>query len=329
MDLPVTIDVDIGQVRREVQRLATAIGFDSPAIAELSIVATELATNLVRHQTVDGRISLAAVDDQYGPGIEIVSTDRGPGIADVAAACRDHYSTLGPRGCGLGAVRRLMDEFDVASQVSPGNQPGTVVWTRKRVQRSEPHFTSSVYSRPHPGELANGDSSLVIEDSCGLLIAVADGLGHGPEAATASQAAVEHIRENKDRDIGELIDEVHTVLHGTRGAALTIARVCVADCMLIHAGIGNVQARLYPRGQSSLVARPGTLGAGAPRRARVNKATWPGNGTLVIHTDGLGSKWGLDEELLQRPVSEIGHHLLSNHASRRDDATVVVARQVP
>jgi len=84
----------------------------------------ELTTNLVVHNTIEGKISVRKTGDRRGAGIEIVARDSGPGIANVELALQDGHSTGGSLGCGLGTARRLADDFDIQSGLSTPQQPG-------------------------------------------------------------------------------------------------------------------------------------------------------------------------------------------------------------
>lgn len=112
--IPVVADGDAGAARRAARALALRLGFDEAGAEAVALSVTELATNLLRY-AVEGEIALAAVEGARGPGVQIESRDRGPGMADVGRAMEDGYSTGGGLGGGLGAVRRLMDEFEIAS----------------------------------------------------------------------------------------------------------------------------------------------------------------------------------------------------------------------
>ena len=195
----VRCESDVGHVRRGAQRVAEDLGFDSRAVSEIGTAHTELATNLIRHQAVDGRIVLQRIDGEDGLGIECIVQDFGPGIEDPKAALRDYETTLDrSMGCGLGVVRRLMDEFDLYTRASSdlaGPSPtlwgpaGTLITTRKYL-RAAPEigrFACSAATRPHPRETFNGDDSLILFRDDDLLIAVADELGHGEDAADASR----------------------------------------------------------------------------------------------------------------------------------------------
>lgn len=329
----VRTDNDVGHVRREVARMAGAAGLESKATDEIAIAVTELATNLVRHQTIDGELVVSEISHDARTGLEIIARDRGPGIADPGRAMTDRWSSKGTSGCGLGAVKRLMDEFDIQSQTSTdaGSPPiGTVVTARKWVTTAPGplQFVHSANSRPIPGETANGDGFFVHEQDGDLLVAVVDGLGHGPEANIASTAAINHVSANPTMELEKLLGELHSVLSGTRGAAISLLRISAAENRLSHVGIGNVATRLYPTGGSHFLTRPGIVGMGTYSRPRLTELPWPRNGTLIVHSDGLSPKWDIREfpENCTENVLSLGHKLMRDFADSNDDATVVVVR---
>jgi anti-sigma regulatory factor (Ser/Thr protein kinase) len=114
--------LDVFLARWAVQRVAAQIGFAKTASAELAIVVSELSTNILKYG-VRGEISLARVEDPArGTAIEITAEDEGPPLADLELALRDGWGDRGPIdpshlrrggiGAGLGAIRRLTDEFE-------------------------------------------------------------------------------------------------------------------------------------------------------------------------------------------------------------------------
>jgi serine/threonine-protein kinase RsbT len=123
----VATQADVEAVRRASRALAAAAGFNRVGIEEVALAVSELATNLVRYGH-GGLIHLRPLARESRKGLEVESRDDGPGIADLARAMEDGYSTGGGLGGGLGGVRRLMDEFEIAS--APG---GTRVVGRKWV----------------------------------------------------------------------------------------------------------------------------------------------------------------------------------------------------
>ena len=125
----IAVDVNdasgVGGARREAAAVAEQSGLKEADGGRVALVATELATNLVKHGG-GGEILVGAYEDGDGSGVEVLALDRGPGIANLAACLEDGYSSAGTAGNGLGAVFRQSDMVEVASW--PG--VGTAVLTR-------------------------------------------------------------------------------------------------------------------------------------------------------------------------------------------------------
>lgn len=102
--------LDVPPARAAARTLLQALRFDRLAEAAVLLAVTELATNLVRYGQ-GGALHLQAVTTERGAGVEVLSRDHGPGIADPRRALEDGYSTGGGLGSGLPGVRRLMDSF--------------------------------------------------------------------------------------------------------------------------------------------------------------------------------------------------------------------------
>ena len=121
LTLPVQDATQIGAARRLAVTAAGALGISEVEAGEVALVATELATNLVRHAG-GGELLVRPLTRGGDAGLEIVALDRGPGMADVGEALRDGYSTAGTKGAGLGAVRRLSDRFEVVLDTGRGHR---------------------------------------------------------------------------------------------------------------------------------------------------------------------------------------------------------------
>jgi serine/threonine-protein kinase RsbT len=116
---------DVAAIRRSARSLAGDVGFDLHDSERIAIATTEVATNLVRHAG-GGHIAISPIMGACGAGIQIMSTDHGPGIRDVEQALRDGFSTAGGLGSGLPAVHRLMDELAIET-----GDRGTTIVARK------------------------------------------------------------------------------------------------------------------------------------------------------------------------------------------------------
>lgn len=110
------------------RELASALGFSVVDRTRIEIVVLELSRNLLVHAQ-GGTLALNRVDDEaYGLGFAVEAHDSGPGIADIALALQDGYSTASTLGAGLPGVRRLMDEFSITSTPGVGTSVRTVKW---------------------------------------------------------------------------------------------------------------------------------------------------------------------------------------------------------
>ena len=115
---------DIAVATRQARQRALALGFAPAQSYYIATAASELAANLYIHAG-GGEFEVSGLADHAG--LEIVTTDQGPGIADIDLALQEGYSTAGGLGCGLPGVKRLMDEMVIESKIGIG----TVVKVRK------------------------------------------------------------------------------------------------------------------------------------------------------------------------------------------------------
>jgi anti-sigma regulatory factor (Ser/Thr protein kinase) len=320
--IPVHEVSQVGEARRMATRMAQSIGLSETRQAEAAIVATELATNLVRHAG-NGRMLVQTLRAPAGDCVEFLAIDSGPGIADLHRCMRDGFSSKGTAGTGLGAIRRLSREFDAYS--TPGK--GTAVLARIMADDRIPHgpFAHGAVSIPAPHESVCGDAWSVRENDGCLAVMVADGLGHGALAAEAARRAIVAFTTDPFADAGRILENAHQSVRGSRGAAVACAQV-TAGGQVRHAGMGNIETSLVSgTGRRGLAAQNGTIGVEI-RKVLSSDATWPDLGVLVMHSDGLTSRWSFDAYpgLLVRHPGIIASVLARDFLRGRDDATVVV-----
>jgi anti-sigma regulatory factor (Ser/Thr protein kinase) len=320
-----------GEARRLAVSLCRDLGFAEPRTGRVALVVTELATNLLKHTAgAGGDLVFRSVEEAGATGLDILSLDRGPGIANIGASLRDGCSTSASSGTGLGAIRRQSSAFDIFS--SPGR--GTAVFSR--IWRGEPpEFprTPSVGAvcLPVHGEEAYGDAWAMRAAGDATLFMLADGLGHGPDAAAASKLAVAIFEKQVSRRPSELVDLIHAGLRSTRGAAVVVVELALGMRVVRFAGLGNISGLILSAGTSrSMVSYNGTAGVEA-RRIQEFTYPWPEGGLLVLHSDGVGTHWSLEEYpgLAQKDPALIAGVLFRDHQRSRDDSTVVVAKERP
>lgn len=325
----VTEASQVAEARRRATSVARALGFGETATGRVALVATELATNLVKYAT-NGEILIGSYERGDETGVEIMALDRGEGLADAQKALSDGHSTGGSAGIGLGAIRRLSRTFDIFS--SPGR--GVAVLSRvcpseTKVLPADPrHPDFGVATVPLRGEVANGDAYCLRPNGGGWTLIVADGLGHGPDAARASSEAVRVFRDHEDEQPTAILAAVHAGLRSTRGGAVSVARYDVGKALLTFCGVGNVAGTIVEGGRSrGTVVLAGTAGHNARRLQAFEYPLAPG-GLFVLCSDGIGSGWNLGDYpgLTAAHPALMAAILYRDHARARDDATVAVVR---
>lgn len=327
--VPVAEKSQVGEARRAAVRVAEGAGLSETDCGKVAIVVTELANNLARYAR-QGRIFVQALPMvARRTAIEIVSIDRGPGMADVDRCLEDGFSTGGTPGNGLGAVRRLSDEFDIDS----GTESGTVILSRIGsglaigVGR---RFQWAAVSVPAPRETVCGDTWRVEEREDEIRVMIADGLGHGPLAREAAEAAGVSFDDSPSGGPKAFLQMAHPKLQSTRGAAVAAGYASASAGTFAYAGVGNIAGTLLTTTERrGLMSRNGTLGA-QMRTVHQQEYPWPAGWLLVMHSDGIQSRWTLDHRpgLFSRHPAVIAAVLLRDFARGPDDATVLVVRQL-
>ena len=185
-------------------------------------------------------------------------------------------------------------------------------------------------SRARAGEIESGDRYVVAMHADGAVMAVADGLGHGAEAALASELAVRTVERHAAEPLVDIVRRCHKSLLRTRGVALSLARWDARDRLLTWIGVGNVEGLVMSANGGSvppshrLVMRGGVVGVRLPALL-VSPVAVERTGLLILATDGIASGFeqGLDPSQLPKTVAD---RILADHSRGTDDAMVLVAR---
>jgi hypothetical protein len=270
------------------------------------------------------------LDDGVLAELELLAIDRGSGMKDVGRCLQDGYSTGGTPGTGLGAVSRLSSTFDLFS--APGQ--GTVVLSRTARQAGASSSPAPAWSLEFgavcialAGEIECGDTWRIADDGARVGMLVADGLGHGPLAAKAAQAAAKAYGERPFDEPTALMNCLHQALSGGRGAAVACARLRPGDLRVDYAGVGNICGTVATRERSrGMVSHNGTLGV-QKLRTQQFEYEWALDSRVVMHSDGLSARWTLAAYpgLFGRHPAVVAAVLYRDFSRKRDDATVLVA----
>lgn len=322
---PIKSPEDVGALRRAVSAIAARQPHLGSGKAEL--VATELASNLLRHARPGGYVLFRPTVD----GVELISVDSGPGMSSGnspdSGSPSPEPSTSG-LGAGLPSILRRATDHDCYS-----NAQGTVTLVRLGGSRREAvaRWSYGAVNVPLGGSGPSGDAWAVRDDRL-LAALVIDGLGHGEEAAVAAQAAVDSFNRSEVSDPAAFLRRAHEAMRGTRGA---VAAACVIDAekgRLTFAGAGNVMGEIVRRGQRQhLISHPGTLGTHlAPPRLQTRTYDWQPQSTVIMCTDGIHSGWAPSAcpGLLDHDPAVIAAVMHRDFTRSTDDATVLVVRDV-
>jgi anti-sigma regulatory factor (Ser/Thr protein kinase) len=339
-------EAQVGTARRAVHTFAKKLGFGETELAEIDIVVQEIGTNAVSYSKVGGWLHFTTALGAE-PGLELFYCDTGPGIYNMDRAIRDGVSTNGTLGAGLGAIRRLMDDFEIYSTVQQtgrltlGQQRrtshGTALLARKwAAGRDAPEHAPDreearrfgVWSRPHPQERVNGDAYCILRRAGRTLLAVTDGLGHGQGAKESADVARDVLDEWMGERPDELLLGVHDALRATRGAVMGITVIDHDAEVFQYAGVGNIAVRVFGTPERvAPISANGTLGLRLSS-IRLWQHPWAEGATVLMMSDGLSESWDIHSYpgLLKRSPQLMAGILMRDYARNEDDATVLVAR---
>lgn len=318
----------IGSSRRMATQFAVEAGADETHAGRVAIVASELATNLVRHAGA-GKLLVQVLDHAGQRVVELVSVDTGPGIRDLSLCLNDGYSTGGTSGNGLGAVRRLSVFFDLYSL--PGK--GTVVVARvalsaqaSKVPRPALDFELGAVSVAYKEEPVCGDAWMLVRNENNVALMVVDGLGHGLPAHEAAMAATAAFNMTPWPPIA-VIQRANEYMSSTRGGSVACALLDRSREVLSYAGVGNISGMLVAERAQGLVSHNGTVGA-QMKRVQNFDYVLAQQSLLVMHSDGVSARWKLGDYpgLIVRHPAVIAAVLYRDFAREHDDATVVALR---
>ena len=328
MLIPVTEPSQAGDARRRAVALAEDLRLDEGCCGAVALAATEMATNLVKHAG-GGHLLLQCIGTNGNSGIRIISVDKGPGIRDIGSALSDGHSTSGTLGSGLGAIQRASTGLHLYSTPSTGTVLSAEFCGREAKQSSKPtKFEIGFVSEPIAGEDVCGDGWAARPSADGFRLMVVDGLGHGVLAADAAREAERIFERSQHDSLTMVLQDTNLALRKTRGAAFGLAQINLERGLLSFVGVGNISASVVAPGVSrSLASHNGILGQ---NMERVQEFTipWNENSVLVMHSDGLASRWDLDRYpgIWSKHPAVVAALLHRDFARGRDDVTVVVAK---
>jgi serine/threonine-protein kinase RsbT len=114
-------------LRNRVKEYAVKIKMGLVNQTKLITAVSELARNMLRYAN-GGEVIVEVVTRGRENGIRLFFIDKGPGIPDITLAMKDGFSTAKSMGLGLPGAKRLVSEFDIASEVNKGTTVTIIKW---------------------------------------------------------------------------------------------------------------------------------------------------------------------------------------------------------
>lgn len=318
-------------LKKEIHAMAVQAGFSERKVGVVDIIVAELVSNLVKHAG-GGQIfaKLLEPDPDHGTGIELITTDSGPGMTDVRRMITDGVSTKNTLGHGLGSIKRLSDFFDIYSQ----KEWGTIALARVFAKSSEGLKNGSKTEirsviLPKPGETACGDGFFHFSDKDHLRLMLGDGLGHGVEAEKAVTAAGEAFLRCEEQDPVEIIRYMNASVKKTRGLVATLAVCDLKKETWRICGVGNIATRVSsPSMIKNYTSYNGIIGLNVPNTLNAQVVTAEKGQYIIMCSDGLRSRWDplRYPGIFRYDLSLLSACLIKDYARNTDDMSVAACK---
>ncbi len=327
--LVISNTAEVIAIRRIAKEMAHDIGFDEREREEISLVVSELASNIVKHAQ-RGSVTLTPVCNKQREGLMIEAEDDGEGFNEYVAM-QDGVSTSGTLGMGLGAVNRLMDEFDI---VAREDCAGTRIVCKRWLHDNSNHgqqcpFEFGVFSRPKPNEMANGDSFIIKHIRGATLVGVIDGVGHGELASHAANAARQYVDRHCELPLLDIFRGVDRACSATRGVVMALAVFDWTQNTFRFASVGNIEVKVFNdnREKSKFIVRRGIIGKHAPQ-PMITENKWHSGDMLALHSDGISSHWHWHDfaHYASHPAQVMAEQIYNATQKDHDDATIVIVK---
>jgi anti-sigma regulatory factor (Ser/Thr protein kinase) len=312
--------------RSEIKRFAVQAGFSTKRFSELEIVVAEITSNLVKHTGSGGTILVKIIDGEV-KGLEIIVIDQGPGMEFINAMMEDGVSTTRTLGQGLGAIRRLSDEFDAYSQKGWGTVMVSRLYNAKFNSKKQLLQTGTVMVSKDNAPFC-GDNYLISRKGNVAHVVVCDGLGHGEAASYASVCCLNAFPATIGNKPAEQIKEIHKEARKTRGAVMYVVHLDLNEKKMTYCGVGNIAVKVLSIGGKTKNCHSynGIVGHSIPGSLHNNSIDWEKNDLLILHSDGLNNRWDMQKYpgILKHDRVLLAAALYKDNCRGTDDALVTV-----
>jgi anti-sigma regulatory factor (Ser/Thr protein kinase) len=319
----------ISLTKKEIHRMAADADFPAKRLGEIDIIVAEISSNLIKHGK-EGELLAGITKTEHQEYLEIIALDNGPGMHDTQRMIEDGVSTTGTLGQGLGAIKRLSDNFELYSIRDWGTILLSRIYKRKpaTMHPSDVSFRSVVVAKT--GEEYCGDGCLMIRKGNVLKVFLGDGLGHGIEANKAVTAAMEVFSNSNEQSPMEMIREMHNEIKKTRGLVASVAFLDLNAKTGRICGVGNIAGKSFSAANvKNHISYNGIIGLNIPTTMKDQELlTGDTNQYLVLCSDGIRSRWEISKYpgVFKHDLSVLAAAIYKDFSRKTDDMSVVVGK---
>ncbi|MCJ8211180.1 ATP-binding protein/SpoIIE family protein phosphatase [Mucilaginibacter sp. RS28] len=317
-------------LKLDIRHKAHEAGFSAQKVAEIDLVLAEMTSNLQKH-AIGGEILSAVKQDEDQLYVEIICIDNGPGIADVSKVLVDGFSSTNTLGNGLGSMKRLADVLEIYSLKGWG----TIILAR--LYKNTPtvkNRVNGIKAYPlvisKPGEKTSGDGFYFKQDKNQVVVMLADGLGHGKDANSAVNAAVDALKDATFDSPSATIRELHQAIRKSRGMVATLAFFDTERQRFEICGVGNIATKLLSTtgADKNHISYNGIIGHNIPATLNSQSYSFNEYNQLILCSDGLKSRWELSKyvNISKYDPMVLAAALYKDFSRRNDDASVVIVK---
>lgn len=316
-------------LKKEIHTLAVTGKFSIKKAGEIDIVVAEMVSNLLKHAK-GGIVLTKLFNNNDRNGMEIICMDEGPGIADISRMMTDGMSTKNTLGHGLGAMKRLSDEFQLYTQKDWGTIILSRIFTKQSEVWSQPAL-AEIRSLlvPKPGLTICGDGFYTVTTPEHIKLFLGDGLGHGIEANKAVVKAGEAFMECTETSPGNIIRYIDESVKRTRGLVGAVAVFDLQQKKWSMCGVGNINTRIISAGKSkTYMPYNGIIGLNVPNTLNEQAVLHEYGQHIVMCSDGIKSRWDLARHpaILRYDLSLIAAVIMKDFARYTDDMSVAICK---
>ncbi len=319
-------------IQKAATKRAEKIGMSLHDLNELEIIIRELVTNVQNHGGRAGHIVISHQTDSKSNSIIIDVVDKGPGFKNFSEALKDGYSSTGSMGGGLPSIRRFSERVELLKNSSHGSHIRVVKRATFKDMGHDTQWSFALFSKPYPGKLECGDIGTLIRNQEGILLVLADGLGHGTNAALASRKSVEVAHSSHRLNLEEILTSMHHKMKKTRGSAVSLLRLQPDTHKIEWLGIGNVSGRLIRMNKDGTLEQTvfanynGTVGYQLNNYKKLYYDYLPGD-WLILMSDGIISNWEpvFEKHFCNNPHT-IGQAMIKFASRENDDSSILIGR---